>query len=487
MKEQATRESQKLHDLSSHDESIQGSAIILKNEKASEEKKKVYIETYGCQMNFNDSEIVASVLANEDYVTTDNHLDADLVFLNTCSIREKAETTIRKRLIQLKHVKRPKNKKHVKVGILGCMAERLKSQLLEEEDLVDMVIGPDAYRSIPDLISETKTGQKAVNVFLSKDETYEEIEPKRYNTNGISAFVTITRGCDNMCAFCVVPFTRGRERSRNAFAIIAEAQELYDTGYKEVTLLGQNVDSYGWDNPENKNHVSFANLLEMTAQIAPDLRVRFSTSHPKDITDQVLYTIAKYPNICNYIHLPIQSGNTRILDLMNRTYTREWYIDRIEAIRKIIPECAISTDIITGFCSETEEEHKDTLTMMDYVKYDVVYNFKYSERPGTLAEKKLEDNVPEEIKARRLTEVVENNHKHALTKNQAFIGKTVEVLVEGTSKKSTEKLFGREDQNKVVIFDRKHLTDAVKGTFVKVKIDNCSSATLFGELIKTNS
>jgi len=461
------------------DESVQGTALMTDSTGAS---KKVYIETYGCQMNFNDSEIVASILADEDYDTTDNIDDADVVFLNTCSIRDKAEQTVRNRLTQLKKIKHGQGNRHKKVGILGCMAERLKAQLLEEEQLVDMVVGPDAYRDLPNLIDETTTGQKAVNVFLSKEETYEEIKPVRLDSNGVSAFVSIMRGCDNMCSFCVVPFTRGRERSRDAFSVVAEAQDMYDRGYKEVTLLGQNVDSYKWENPETKVIVSFAKLLEMVALVAPDLRVRFSTSHPKDITDEVLYTIAKYKNICNYIHLPVQSGNSRILKKMNRTYDRAWYMERVDAIRRIIPGCAISSDMITGFCTETEQEHKDTLSLMEYVKYDLSYMFFYSERPGTLAAKKYEDDIPLEVKKRRLQEVIDLQRKHGLERNQPFVGKTVEVLVEGQSKKNENQLFGRNDENKVVIFDKKHLSSNTKGVYVNVKITDCSTGTLFGEL-----
>jgi len=462
------------------DESVQGTAIMMESTGAS---KKVYIETYGCQMNFNDSEIVASILADKDYDTTDKMEDADVVFLNTCSIRDKAEQTVRHRLIQLKKLKHGKGNRHKKVGILGCMAERLKEQLLEEEQLVDMVVGPDAYRDLPNLIDETTTGQKAVNVFLSKEETYEEIKPVRLDTNGVSAFVSIMRGCDNMCSLCVVPFTRGRERSRDAFSVVAEAQNMHDRGYKEVTLLGQNVDSYKWKNPETKEVVSFAQLMEMVAKVAPDLRVRFSTSHPKDITDEVLHTMAKYDNICNYIHLPVQSGNSRILKKMNRTYDREWYINRVDAIRRIIPGCAISCDIITGFCSETEEEHKDTLSIMEYVKYDLGYNFFYSERPGTLAAKKYEDDIPLDVKKRRLQEVIDLQKLHSIERNEPFIGKTVQVLIEGHSKKDKDRLFGRNDENKAVVFDKKHYSSDTKGIYVNVKISKVSTGTLFGELL----
>lgn len=462
------------------EEEKQGTALVLEQDMNSDKNlKKVYIETYGCAMNFNDSEIVASILADENYITTDSELEADLVLINTCSIREKAEQTVRYRLKQLNNIK--KKKRGVKVGVIGCMAERLKTKLFNEEKLVDMVVGPDAYRTLPELIDETNTGQKAVNVFLSKEETYGEIKPQRLNSNGVTAFISIMRGCDNMCSFCVVPFTRGRERSRNPFSIVAEAQDMFDRGFKEVTLLGQNVDSYKWTNPETKEKVNFAILMEMVAQISPELRIRFSTSHPKDITDEVLYTIAKYENICNYIHLPIQSGNSTVLKRMNRTYDREWYIDRVKAIRRIIPDCAISTDIITGFCGESEDQHQDTLSIMDYVKYDLAYMFKYSERPGTLAEKKFKDDIPEDIKSRRLQEIISKQLEHSLLKNKEDLNKEYKVLIEGISKKSDDFIFGRTDQNKVVIFPKDHYQ---KGDYVKVKVNRCTSATLFGEAIE---
>src|SRR6478736_8160505 len=364
--------------------------------------RKLYIESYGCQMNYSDAEIVSSIMAEDGFDTTSKIEEADVIFLNTCSIREKAEKTVRDRLKQIKQYK--KKNRDLQVGILGCMAERLKKSLLEEEKIVDLVVGPDAYRDLPNLINQVDEGQKAVNVLLSREETYADINPIRLNSNGISAFVSIMRGCDNMCSFCVVPFTRGRERSRDAHSVIREVQQLLEAGYKEVTLLGQNVDSYKWTSEDGSEFVNFANLLEMVAKLDQNLRVRFSTSHPKDITDEVLHTMKKYDNICKYIHLPVQSGNSRVLELMNRTYDRDWYMERVDAIRRIIPGCAISTDVITGFCSETDEEHNDTVTMMDYVMYDFAYMFKYSERPGTLAAKRYADDVPEDVKQRRLTQ-----------------------------------------------------------------------------------
>src|SRR5690606_3023621 len=403
--------------------------------------KRFYIESYGCQMNFSDSEIVASILTSAQYCPTRDIEQADLILLNTCSIREKAEETIRKRLRTIDGYKR--TRPGTMVGILGCMAERLKKSLLEEEKLVDLVAGPDAYRDLPNLIARVEDGNKGVNVLLSREETYADISPVRLNSNGVSAFISIMRGCDNMCSFCVVPFTRGRERSRDAVSIVKEAQELFNAGYREVTLLGQNVDSYKYtpkveEGQEPLQTINFANLLELVAQVSPELRIRFSTSHPKDITDEVLYTMAKYENICKYIHLPVQSGNSRVLELMNRTYDREWYMERVEAIRRIIPECGISTDVITGFCTETEEEQQDTLSMMDYVKYDFAYMFAYSERPGTLAAKRYADDVPEDVKKRRLTEVVNKQQEHSLYRLQNFVGKVHKVLIEGFSKRSDQ-------------------------------------------------
>lgn len=441
--------------------------------------RKLYIESYGCQMNFSDSEIVSSILFKEGFDTTSDLNVADVIFLNTCSIREKAEQTVRARLRQINVLK--KTRPGMIVGVLGCMAERLKAKLLEEEKLVDMVVGPDAYRELPSLISEVDGGLRAVNVLLSREETYADINPIRLNSNGVSAFISIMRGCDNMCSFCVVPFTRGRERSRDAHSIVAEAENLVANGYKEVTLLGQNVDSYKWVSADGSEQVNFADLLERVALIAPHLRVRFSTSHPKDITDEVLYTIKKHPNICKYIHLPVQSGNSRVLELMNRTYDREWYVQRVDAIRRILgDECGISSDMIAGFCTETEEEHQDTLSLMDYVQYDYSYMFFYSERPGTLAARKLVDDVPLEIKKRRLQEIIDKQRALSLQRNLQDIGKIHRVLVEGYSKKSVNDLSGRNDQNKMVIFPK---GDYKKGDYVDVRITSCSVGTLIGETI----
>jgi tRNA-2-methylthio-N6-dimethylallyladenosine synthase len=473
------------------DESRQGETLTLeKPEGVALNGKKFYIESYGCQMNFADSEVVASILANAGFDSTTEFLDADLILINTCSIRDNAEQRVRNRLQNLKVVK--KTKKGALIGVLGCMAERLKEKFLDEEKLVDLVVGPDAYRTLPDLISEAETGQKAVNVLLSREETYAEISPVRLNSNGITAFISIMRGCDNMCAFCVVPFTRGRERSRDYKSIVQEAKDLYASGYREVTLLGQNVDSYRFSDDKtlvgkklidakyDEGVINFARLLELVAQVAPDLRVRFSTSHPKDMTDDVLHTMAKYPNICKYVHLPVQSGNSRILEMMNRTYDRAWYIERIDAIRRILPEAEISTDIITGFCTETEEEHQDTISMMDYAKYSMAYMFIYSERPGTLAAKKYKDDIPEEVKQRRLQEIVALHRKHSLESNQRDVGKTFEVLVEGVSQKNENQLYGRNTQNKVIVFPKQ---DAKLATYRMVKVVNCTSGTLIGELI----
>lgn len=468
------------------DESRQGEAFDTpKISSKTNNGKKLFLESYGCQMNFSDSEIVASILINEGFSTTRNVDEADVVLMNTCAIRDNAEQRVRNRLreYQIKKRKKPE----LVIGLLGCMAERLKASLLEEEKLVDLVVGPDAYRSLPQLISEVESGHKAVNVLLSREETYADINPVRLDKNGITAFISIMRGCDNMCSFCVVPFTRGRERSRDPESILHEAQYLVENGYKEVTLLGQNVDSYKWNinnkgeiqNP-NQPVVSFAQLLEKVALVSPDLRVRFSTSHPKDMTDDVLHIIAKYNNICKYIHLPIQSGNNDILEKMNRGYTREWYLKRIDAIRKIIPECAISTDIISGFCTETEEQHLETISLMNEVVFDFAYMFKYSERPKTLAERKFKDNVTEEIKSKRLAEVIEVQKQHSHKRNKDTVGKTVEVLVEGYSKKSDQYLSGRSSQNAVVVFEAKHYK---KGDYVKVHIKDCTSGTLLGEVI----
>ncbi|HEY1022844.1 MAG TPA: tRNA (N6-isopentenyl adenosine(37)-C2)-methylthiotransferase MiaB, partial [Flavisolibacter sp.] len=433
----------------------------------------------GCQMNFSDSEIVASILYEEGYGATRNFEEADLILLNTCSIREKAEQTVRKRLTEFKKLK--KARPATLVGVLGCMAERLKAKFLEEEKLVDLVVGPDAYRTLPGLITEATGGQKGVNVLLSRDETYADIAPVRLNSNGITAFVSIMRGCNNMCSFCVVPFTRGRERSRDAASILHECQELFDGGYKEVTLLGQNVDSYYYVSDDAPT-VTFAKLLEMVALISPDLRVRFSTSHPKDITDDVLYTMAKYENICKYIHLPLQSGSTRVLQLMNRNYTREWYMAKVDRIKEIMPDCGISSDIIAGFCTETEEEHKETVSMMEYAGYDMSYMFFYSERPGTLAQRRYTDDIPEDVKKRRLQEIVETQNRLSLQSNKKDIGKTFKVLIEGNSRRSDEAWMGRNSQNKVVIFS-KGTFDLKPGDYVNVKIHDCSQATLFGEIV----
>lgn len=442
-------------------------------------EKKFYIESYGCQMNFSDSEIVASILSDQGFSATKNIESADLILINTCSIREKAEETVRKRLKVFEVQK--KSKPGTLIGVLGCMAERLKEKLLDQEKLVDLVVGPDAYRTLPDLIQHADEGEKGVNVFLSREETYADISPLRLDNNGVSAFISIMRGCDNMCSFCVVPFTRGRERSRNAFTIVSEAADLFDRGYREVTLLGQNVDSYKWENPETGKVVNFAELLEMVALVNPKLRVRFSTSHPKDMTDEVLYAMAKYDNICKYIHLPVQSGNSRILKLMNRTYDSDWYRGRIDAIRRIIPECAVSSDIIAGFCSETEEEHQDTINMIEWADYSMSYMFFYSERPGTPAAKKLKDDIQLETKKRRLQEIIDKQNEVSLLHNKRDIGKTFEVLVEGFSKKSEEKLKGRNTQNKMVVFPA--VDGIVPGQYVKVSIEDATSATLLGKII----
>jgi tRNA-2-methylthio-N6-dimethylallyladenosine synthase len=442
--------------------------------------KKLYIESYGCQMNFADSEVVSSILRNEGFSTTSDFNNADVLLLNTCAIRENAETKVRHRLKHFIPVKR-KNPSVV-IGILGCMAERLKTKLLEEEQIVDLVAGPDAYRDLPNLITEAESGQKAVNVFLSREETYADISPIRLNSNGVSAWVSIMRGCDNMCSFCVVPYTRGRERSRDPESILKEINDLLANGYKEITLLGQNVDSYKWLNKDtNTIEVNFAQLLEKVAVLSPNLRVRFSTSHPKDITDQVLYTIKKYDNICNYIHLPAQSGSSRILDLMNRTYDREWYLERITKIREIIGEdCGISHDLISGFCTETEEDHQETLSLMEAVKFDFGYMFSYSERPGTPAAKKFTDDIPLEIKNRRLTEIIDAQGRHSLERNLADIGSISRVLIDSISKKSDQQLSGRNDQNKMVVIDRGNYNI---GDYVNVLITEANRATLKGTVI----
>ncbi len=434
--------------------------------------KNLYIETYGCAMNVSDSEIVASVMLESGFTAIDNEFDADVIFINTCSIREGAETKIWNRLTQLKHLK--KKKPELLVGVLGCMAERLKTKLLEKEQLVDVVAGPDSYRDLPNLVMQAEDGNKAVNVLLSREETYAELSPIRLNSNGVTAFISIMRGCNNMCSFCVVPFTRGRERSRDAQSIVKEAQDLWNDGYKEVTLLGQNVDSY------NHEGISFANLLEMTAQVSPTLRVRFSTSHPKDITDDVLHVIAKYNNICNYIHLPMQSGNSRILELMNRNYTREWYMDKVNRIREIIPGCGISTDVIVGFCGETEEEHQDSLSLMGWANFDFAYMYAYSERPGTLAARQFADDVSEADKARRLTEIILQQTSKSTEQNKRFIGKTVRVLVEGFSKKSKNDLMGRSDENIVTVFPK---SNHKPGDYMNVLVEKTTTTSLIGQVV----
>lgn len=439
--------------------------------------KHFYIESYGCQMNFSDSEIVGSILSDIGYRPTRDVEAADLILINTCSIREKAEETVRKRLKVFDQIKR--KRQGTMVGVLGCMAERLKSKFLEEEKLVDLVVGPDAYRDLPNLVSTVEEGDRGINVFLSREETYADISPLRLDNNGVTAFISIMRGCDNMCSFCVVPYTRGRERSRNAFSIVAEANDLFARGYREVTLLGQNVDSYKWENPEDQNLVTFDQLLEMVAQVDPALRVRFSTSHPKDITDQVLHVMARHPNICKYIHLPVQSGNSRILELMNRTYDREWYLHKIKRIYEIMPDCAISSDIIAGFCSETEEEHQDTLSMIELAQYSMSYMFVYSERPGTPAARKLADDVPEETKKRRLQEIIRLQAQVSYRLNQADIGKTFEVLIEGNSKRSDQEWKGRNSQNKMIVFPKQG--PEKPGDYVWVKVNAATSATLVGE------
>ena len=464
--------------------------VVIEHHTKNKAEKSVYIESYGCQMNFADSEVVASILAGEGYQTTAKMETADLILVNTCSIREKAELTVRKRLEKFNAVK--KDNPSMKVGVLGCMAERLKHKFLEEEKIVDMVVGPDAYKDLPNLLEEINAGRDAVNVILSKEETYGDIAPIRIDSNGVSAFVSITRGCDNMCTFCVVPFTRGRERSRDPKSILAEIDDLAQRGFKEITLLGQNVDSYLWyggglkkdftkASPlQQKTAVDFSMLLSMAAETYPRIRFRFSTSNPQDMTVDVLHTMAKHPNICKYIHLPVQSGSDRILQKMNRLHTRQEYFDLIDNIRKIIPGCAISQDMIAGFPTETEEDHQDTLSLMDYVKYDFGFMFAYSERPGTLAERKMEDDVPQDVKKRRLTEIIEKQQEHSRYRTEAFLGQTVCVLIEKESKRSKEQWSGRTTQNTVVVFPKENYN---VGEFVDVKIEDCTSATLMGTAI----
>lgn len=468
-----------------HDESRQGEAYAPLAKDPVMYSKRFYIESYGCQMNFADSEVVASILNKEGFGATRNLEEADLIFVNTCSIREKAEQTVRKRLTEFKRLK--KQNKDLLIGVLGCMAERLKSKFLEEERLVDIVVGPDAYRSLPTLVSEAAGGQKAVNVLLSREETYADIAPVRLDGNGISAYVSIMRGCNNMCSFCVVPFTRGRERSRDDNSIIAECRDLLEQGYREVTLLGQNVDSYYYipsgPSGQEAEPVTFAKLLEKVAQLSPTLRVRFSTSHPKDITDEVLYTMQRYDNICKYIHLPLQSGSTRVLQLMNRTYTKEWYMAKVDRIRTILPDCGISADIIAGFCTEQEEDHQETLRVMEYSGFDFSYMFFYSERPGTLAARRYQDDVPETIKKRRLQEIVEKQNQLSLQSNQRDLGKVFTVLIEGDSKKNNKEWKGRSSQNKVIVFPKSTTLSINKGSYVQVRVTECTQATLRGVLV----
>ena len=460
------------------DPKLQGQVFDDKNQD-NPDHRKFYIESYGCAMNFSDSEIVASILAEEGYSSTREWQEADLILINTCSIRDKAEQTVRNRLANFNRIK--KEKPATLIGVLGCMAERLKGKLLDQEKLVDIVLGPDAYRDLPNLIRRAEDGDKGVNVLLSREETYSEISPLRLGTNGITAYISIMRGCDNMCSFCVVPFTRGRERSRDAYSIVAEAQDLSDRGYKEVTLLGQNVDSYKWTDPNTDELISFAKLMVMVAKVNPLMRVRFSTSHPKDINDDVMYAIRDHHNICNYVHLPVQSGNSRVLKLMNRTYDREWYINKVDRIYEIVPDCAITSDMIAGFCSETEEEHQDTLSMIEYAKYTMSYMFYYSERPGTLAARKYEDDVPYEVKKRRLAEIIRLQNQISFESNKKDIGKTFEVLIEGDSKKSKDEYKGRNSQFKMVVFPKKG--NAKPGDYVNVKIESVTSGTLRGILV----
>ncbi len=486
-----------------HDEARQGEAFSPVSTIQQKFNKHFYIESYGCAMNFADSEVVASILQANGYGATRQEDKADLILINTCSIREKAEDRVRKRLTEFRQIKR--SKPGLIIGVLGCMAERLKSAFLEEEKLVDIVVGPDSYRSLPSLIEEANGGQKGVNVLLSRDETYADIAPIRLNSNGVNAFVSIMRGCNNMCSFCVVPFTRGRERSRSAMSIVQECEALFNDGYREVTLLGQNVDSYYYTETSDLNEtpslssspfpppseeiegagvgaepVTFAKLLEKVALISPLLRIRFSTSHPKDITDDVLYTIKKYENICNYIHLPVQSGSSRVLQMMNRTYSREWYIAKVDRIREIIPDCGLSTDMIAGFCTETEEDHLQSLSLMEYCKYDLAYLYFYSERPGTLAARRFEDDVPLEVKKRRLQEMVDLYRAHSLISMKKDVGKICKVLIEGYSKKSENDLHGRNEQNKVIVFPKENYK---KGEYVMVKVTGCTAGTLLGKII----
>ncbi len=439
--------------------------------------KKLFIETYGCQMNISDSEVVVSILEKEGYELTKNAKDADLIFVNTCSIRENAEKKVRNRIQEFKHLK--KKKPSLKVGILGCMAERLKETLLKEEDFIDMVVGPDAYRDLPNLISQTEDGRQMANTVLSLEETYAEITPVRLDKNGISAFISIMRGCDNYCSYCVVPYTRGHERSRDPESIIAEAKDLYAKGYKEITLLGQNVNSYNWE--LNGNKINFAKLLKMVAEVSTELRLRFSTSHPKDISDELIETIANTDNICNSLHLPVQSGSSTTLKRMKRSYDREWYMNRIAKIKSLIPNCGLSTDIITGFCGETDEEHNETIALMQEVGYDYAFMFKYSERPDTFAANRMADDVDEDVKSERLNEIIAMQQKTSLTSNQKDVGRIFNVLVDNVSKRSNEQMSGRTAENKVMVFDRK---DAKLGDYVNVKCTKCTVGTLLGEIVE---
>ncbi|MGL2966556.1 tRNA (N6-isopentenyl adenosine(37)-C2)-methylthiotransferase MiaB [Flavobacterium sp. XGLA_31] len=471
------------------DEKKQGTSMVLEHKEGN--TKKLFIESYGCAMNFSDSEIVASILTEQGYNTTQKLEEADLVLVNTCSIRDKAEQTVRKRLEKYNAVKRSINP-GMKVGVLGCMAERLKTQFLEEEKIVDMVVGPDAYKDLPNLLKEVEEGRDAINVILSKEETYGDIAPVRLNSNGVNAFVSITRGCDNMCTFCVVPFTRGRERSREPQSIMEEIQDLWNRGFKEVCLLGQNVDSYLWyggglkkdfdkaTEMQKATATDFAMLLEQCAVAFPKMRFRFSTSNPQDMHEEVLHVIAKYDNVCNYIHLPVQSGSTRILKEMNRQHTREEYMALVDKIKRIIPDCSISQDMISGFPTETEEDHQDTLSLMEYVEYDFGYMFAYSERPGTLAARKMEDDVPEEVKKRRLQEIVDLQQILSEKRTKRFLGQTVEVLIEKESKKSNQHWSGRNSENVVTVFPKGNYKE---GDFVLVKVTDCTTATLIGEAV----
>ncbi|MFI5123826.1 MAG: tRNA (N6-isopentenyl adenosine(37)-C2)-methylthiotransferase MiaB [Chitinophagales bacterium] len=452
---------------------------VLTTKLQDSSSKKFYIESYGCAMNFADSEIVASILNGNGFTASTTYADADLVLINTCSIREKAEQTIRSRLHIFRQAKR--SNPGLLIGVLGCMAERLKSKLLEEEKLVDLVVGPDGYRTLPVLIEAAEGGQKSVNVLLSREETYADISPVRLNSNGVNAFVSIMRGCNNMCSFCVVPFTRGRERSRDAVSIVKECSELFDQGYREVTLLGQNVDSYHWYSAD-KQDISFAMLLDQVAGISPELRVRFSTSHPKDITDDVLQVITRHENICNYIHLPVQSGSNRVLQLMNRTYTREWYLAKVRRIRELMPDCGITSDIIAGFCTETETDHQETLSLMQEARFDMSYMYFYSERPGTLAARRYADDVPEAEKKRRLDEIVKCQNKISQFSNRKDIGSISKVLIEGDSKKSEHDWMGRNSQNKVVVFPKENIALG-KGDYAMVRILESTGATLIGQVI----